>query len=313
MSVDASFTALLADRRNELRRPPPGVAVADVRSAFASFMRTSTGPEIKRIDTLTIDGCQVSRLPVRLYRPSLQPELPAVVFCHGGGFVLGDLDTHDALCRGLAHSSGCVVVAVDYRRAPEYPFPIAIDDCLMVLDWIRREAGALGVHVARIAVAGDSAGAHVAIGAALSARDRGIELRHAALLYPVIDPTCSSRSMGQYANGYLLTREAMQWFWECYLPPTAAVADPRARLLTADLRGFPPTTVLTAEFDPLCDEGEAFAARLRAASVPVELCRMAGAVHGFAGLPQVTPLAAKAVDFIGGALRRSLTNFGQST
>ncbi len=305
MPPDSCFAEMLADRRNEMRRPPASVSLSDIRAAAAAFMRLASGPGVARVDEVTIDGPGDAGLRLRLYRPSLDPDLPAVIFCHGGGFVFGDLDTHDALCRGLAVESGCVIVAVDYRRAPEHTFPAPIDDCLAAIAWVNAQSAALGLRASAVALAGDSAGAHIAIGTALTLRDRGAPVRHVALFYPVIDPGCDSASMTVLGKGgYLLTRAAMQWFWECYLPAPSRL-DPRANALTADLRAFPSTTVLTAEFDPLRDEGESFAAHLRTALVPVAVHRCAGMIHGFAGMPQVTPHAAAATEWVGRALGRA--------
>ena len=306
VSIDVCFAELLADRRNEMVRPPAGVSLTQVRSAAAAFLCAAKGPTVASVRNATIAGPGGDDLRLRIYRPTDNDDLPAIIFCHGGGFVFGSLETHDALCRALAVHSACVIVAVDYRLAPEYPFPSAADDCSAVIPWLTKQASALGLRASAVALAGDSAGANIAIATALTARERGISLAHVALFYPVIDPSCGSPSMGEFGNGYLLTREAIQWFWECYLP-TSSWTDPRARVLTADLRDFPPTTIVTAEFDPLRDEGEAFAARLRAALVPVEVHCFTGMIHGFAGLPQLTPQADQAAALLGHALARSFS------
>ena len=306
MSIDGCFAELLADRRNEMGRPPAGISLAQVRSAAAAFLCAAKGPAVASVRRASIVTPGGTDLPLRIYRPTDNDNLPAVIFCHGGGFVFGSLDTHDALCRALAVHSDCVIVAVDYRLAPEYPFPAAADDCWAVIPWLTKQAGVLGVRASAVALAGDSAGANIAIATALTARDRGTNLAHVALLYPLIDPSCGSPSMGEFGKGYLLTREAILWFWECYLP-TSSRTDPRARVLTANLRDFSPTTIVTAEFDPLRDEGEAFAARLRTARVPVEVHRFTGMIHGFAGLPQLTPQADQAAALLGHALGRSFS------
>ena len=306
VSIDACFAELLADRRNEMVRPTAGISLAQVRAAAAAFLRAAKGPTVASVRPASIVRPGGADLPLRIYRPTDKDDLPVVIFCHGGGFVFGSLDTHDALCRALAVHSNCVIIAVEYRLAPEYPFPAATDDCWVVIPWLTKQASTLGLRASAMALAGDSAGANIAIATALTARDRGINLAQVALLYPLIDPSCGSPSMAEFGKGYLLTREAIQWFWECYLPMSSR-EDPRARVLAADLRDFPPTTIVTAEFDPLRDEGEAFAARLRTALVPVELHRFAGMIHGFAGLPQLTPQADHAAALLGRALARSFS------
>jgi acetyl esterase len=221
--------------------------------------------------------------------------LPATLFCHGGGFVLGDLDTHDALCRSIALSADCVVVSPDYRRAPETKFPGPVEDCYAALAWLAGHASRLDIDPHRLAVWGDSAGATLAVAAALLARSRGPTLRHLALFYPITDASCDTASMHEFARGYILTRAAMQWFWSLYLEKPQDAANPLASVLRAQLTGLPTTTLVTAEFDPLRDEGEAFADRLRASGVTVFARRYPGMIHGFAGMPHVTAAAARAV------------------
>lgn len=309
MAVDACFAQLLADRRNEMRRPPSQVTMSQVRAAASAFLRQNSARRpVARIDESTLSGPGNSALAVRIYRPVDADVLPAVVFCHGGGFVFGDLDTHDGMCRELAVQSGCAVVAVDYRLAPEHQFPSAVEDCLAAIRHVIGVAPALGLNSGALALVGESAGGHIAIGAALMAKTEAIVLRHVALIYPVIDLRCDSQSMHEFAKGYLLTREAIQWFWECYVPEASTRADPRVALLAADLHGFPPATIITGEFDPLRDEGEMFAMRLRAAQVPVEVHRYAGMIHGFAGMPQLTLQAAHAVNVAGRAIACALSD-----
>jgi acetyl esterase len=308
MPIDASFAQLLSDRRNELRPPPPRVSMSDYRAAASVFLRAAQGPPVAKVEEATVTSVDGKPLAIRIYRSSEHDPLPAVVFSHGGGFVFGDLDTHDALCRELALQSDCNIVAVAYRLAPEHTFPAAIDDCTTVLEWLVANARTLGVVASALAVAGDSAGANISIATALRAKGRGISLRHAALLYPAVDPSCDSQSMHSYGEGHLLTRRAMEWFWKCYLPSEEMRTHPHAAVLTADLSGFPPTSIVTAEFDPLRDEGEAFAQRLRSAHVPVEVNRFSGMIHGFAGMPHLTPVAREAIAWTGRALRSSLCN-----
>lgn len=304
MPVDPAFAELLADKRSELRAPPAHVTADDMRAGNKAYLITAPKTPIHAVDDRVIRG-PAGPLRVRIYRPTSEARLPAIVFCHGGGFVLGDLDTHDSICHRLAYSSGCAVIAVDYRRAPETRFPGALDDCTAALRWIAAYAASLDVDGERLALCGDSAGGNLAAATALRARRYGPCVRHVALLYPMLDPACDTESMHAYGRGHLLARSGVQWSWSQYLGTADDAANPLVALLRADPAGLPMTSVVTAECDPLRDEGEAFAARLRAAGVEVIARRYAGMVHGFAGLPQITPVATQAIDAIAGDIRRS--------
>lgn len=306
MPLDPCFEALLADRRIHLRRPRPPVTLQDLREGGNAFMRAAIGPGLPQVGPLTFVSHDSRRIPGRAYRAAADAQLPAIVFFHGGGFVFGDLDTHDAMCRLLAASSGTTVLAVDYRLAPEHPFPAALHDCQDALLHVARAPESFGVRAGPIAIAGDSAGAQLAIATALSTVDARLRLAHAALLYPVVDPRCSSGSMHELERGYMLTREAMEWFWECYLQRAEDRADPRADVLAADLSRFPPTTIVTAELDPLRDEGHELARRLEAAGVHVDRECRPGMIHGFAGMPQLTPVAAEVLARVGRRMGRAL-------
>jgi acetyl esterase len=297
MPVDHCFAALLADKRSELRPPPPHVTLQDMRAANKAYLATTPRVEIHSVEDAVIDGIAGS-LAVRLYRPTPERSLPATLFCHGGGFVLGDLDTHDSICHLLARSANRVVVSVDYRLAPETRFPGAAGDCYAALAWIVAQAGALGIDATRISLCGDSAGANLAFATAQLARSRGPTIHHLAMLYPMVDPACDTASMHEFSKGFLLSRAAVQWCWGLYLANTDDAANPLAVPLRAGMEGLPPTSVSTAECDPLRDEGEALAARLRTAGVPVVSRRYAGMVHGFAGLSHLTPVAARAIEDI---------------
>ncbi len=305
MAVDPCFNALLADRRNELRRPRADICLDDIRRANATFLADTPRPPIHSTTDIVCEALGV-RLLLRIYRPSNAVQLPLIVFFHGGGFVLGDLETHDALCRSIARETGYAVAAVDYRRAPENPFPGLAADCYAALWWLVSNAALLDVDSKRIALCGDSAGANLAVAVALRARDERLTVRHLGLLYPMTDATCNTASVHAFANGYLLTREAIQWFWELYLPRPEDAAHPRASVLRANVEGLPPATVLTAEYDPLRDEGEAFARRLRASGVPTVARRYAGMLHGFATMSTVTPVAGQALRDLAAELRACL-------
>jgi acetyl esterase len=222
------------------------------------------------------------RDPDRVYYPSDSTQLPVLVWFHGGGWVLGDLDSTEFNCRRLANDVGCVVVSVDYRLAPETPFPGAIDDCFAATAWVAEFAGELGIDARRIAVGSDSAGGNLAACVAYRARTSGPPLMFQLLVYPATDAVFDRPSYKQNAKGYLLTRDAIQWFWDCYVPNSADRQPPLAApLRAADLTGLPPALILTAEFDPLRDEGEAYGAALAAAGVAAETQCYQGMIHDF--------------------------------
>jgi acetyl esterase len=221
-----------------------------------------------------------------------------VVYYHGGGWVVGDLDTHDATCRHLAHDTTAAVLALDYRLAPEHRFPAAVDDAVAAFAWAVREAPALGADPACVGVAGDSAGGNLAaVVAQVTTRAGGARPVAQLLIYPVTDLSTKHPSYRLFSAGFFLTEADMDWYRGSYLPDESAARDPRASpLLAADLSGLPPAIVLTAGFDVLRDEGEAYARRLRDAGVPVELRRNAGQIHGFANASSVSPTARAAMD-----------------
>ena len=238
-------------------------------------------------------------LRVRLYTPHGTGPFPLLVFFHGSGFVLCSLNTHDGMCRNLCAGAGCVVVSVDYRLAPEHKFPAGVEDCLAATRWAASQAAALGADPARIAVAGDSAGATMAAVTALRVRDEGgPALRGQLLLYPVTDyHTPGTPSYEENGEGYGLTRDTMKWFWSHYLSDPAEGLHPHAAPLRASvLSGLPSALVITAEYDPLRDEGELYAEKLRAAGVPVALTRYDGVNHGFMFWVGVVDKAGAAMD-----------------
>jgi acetyl esterase len=224
-----------------------------------------------------VDDLLFGELPVRIYRPDGARH--TVLFIHGGGWVVGSLDTHDNSCRILANESRCNVVAVGYRKAPEAPFPAGIDDCTNALDWLLREAAHLELDTTRLVICGDSAGGNLAAVLAIRARDRGIPLAGQALIYPVIDTSMSSESYALFADGFYLSATAMGWFIRHYAPPDQR-AHPHIVPLNADLRGLAPAFVATADHDPLRDEGRGYAAALVKAGVDTTFVEMQGSVHG---------------------------------
>ncbi|HEY3081161.1 MAG TPA: alpha/beta hydrolase [Chloroflexota bacterium] len=288
--------------------PPPldEMPVGDVRGMFKGALlewEGSSEPIAKR-EARTIPG-PGGELPVRVYTPAGAGPYPVLVYFHGGGWVIGDLDTHDGVCRALANGADCVVVSVDYRLAPEHRYPAAAEDCYAATVWVAEHARELGADSSRIAVAGDSAGGNLAAVVDLMARDRGgPPLVHQLLVYPVTDHRRDTASYREFADGYLLDENLMAYFWKQYLSGESdgrgAYASP---LRAPDLAGLPPALVITAEFDPLRDEGEAYAARLREAGVPVTLSRYDGVPHGFFSMAAVLDQARSSRDEATAALR----------
>jgi acetyl esterase len=274
--------------------------------AFAAF-GAGEKEEVARIDDRFLPGL-VGDIPVRVYVPEGPQPLPTVAYFHGGGWVIMGIETHDWTCRRLANASGAIVVNVDYRLAPEHRYPAALDDCMAVTTWLAEHAGALGGDPDRLAVAGDSAGGNLAAAVALASRtEGGPRLSAQALVYPVTDAACATPSFVQNAEGYLLAASTMRWFWQQYLGPDGDPDDGYASVLRApDLSGLPPTLIITAEFDPLRDEGEAYGEHLREAGVDATVHRYDGMIHGFVGLPEITEDATTAMTEIGDFLRRAL-------
>jgi acetyl esterase len=223
-------------------------------------------------------------VPVRIYRPEGQAPQPALVYFHGGGWVVCDLDTHDVICRAIARQSGAVVIAVDYRLAPEHKFPAAVVDCYAAICWVAANAAALGIDPRRIAVGGDSAGGNLAAVIALRSRDEsGPHIALQVMVYPVTNlSSFDTASYREFADGYSLTRTEMEWFRDHYLAnPGDARSSHASPLLEPNLRDLPPALIITAECDPLRDEGEAYGHRLEEAGVPVRCTRYAGMIHPF--------------------------------
>jgi len=282
------------------------ISPAEARRQYREVRATlrPPAPHLPDVRDVKADG-KGGPIPLRLYRPS-EGVLPAFVFFHGGGWVVGDLDTHDVVCRQIARDAGAVVIAVDYRLAPENPFPAASDDAWSATRWIAAHADQLGIDAARIAVGGDSAGGGLAAVVALMARDsRKLRLALQVLVYPVVDLRAESVSYSNYAEGYLLTRAAMKWYIAQYAPTPQAVNDWHASPALAPwVHGVAPALIMTAELDPLLDEGEAYAGRLRGARVPVDYQVVPGMVHGFLTMGGRVDAANRSIEIIVSALKR---------
>jgi acetyl esterase len=284
-----------------------GRARARTRRSTAS----TAGPSIPlaRVEDLEIPG-PVGTIPARLYDrdgAGLAPR-PLLVYYHGGGWVIGDLDTHDGLCRFLAAATGALVLSVDYRLSPEHPYPGPVDDARAAFKWAVAEAAALGANPARIAIGGDSAGGNMAAVVSRQMRDEGgAQPAMQLLLYPVTDDVETWPSRTTFADGFLLTEGDMNWFRDRYLPDPSIVTDQNVSPFQAeDLSGLAPAYVATAGFDPLRDEGEAYAKKMSAAGVPVVLRRHPGLIHGFGQLTAISRTSRAAMFEAAGALRMGL-------
>ncbi|MEU5844636.1 alpha/beta hydrolase [Saccharopolyspora shandongensis] len=273
-SLDAGFPKV-----EEMTGPEARAAIAARRQPVGNR------DDVARTENREIPG-PGGGVPVRLYFPHQRGDgpLPVVVFCHGGGFVFCDIESHDAFCRELSGRTSSVVISVDYRLAPEHKAPAAALDAYAALTWAAENASALGGDPGRLLIAGDSAGGNLAAAACLIARDDGgPAVAGQVLIYPVLDPSCDTGSYREYGTGYGNTRAAMEWYWRQYLPADG-VAEPRHQVVppAADtLRGLPPAVVVTAGLDPLSDEGGAYAAALARDGVPVTHRHYPGLFHGF--------------------------------
>jgi acetyl esterase len=268
----------------------------------------SSGPEVARVEDRKIPGPGPD-VPVRIYTPDGRGPFPVLVWFHGGGWVVGDLETADGTARRLTAQAGCVVVSVDYRLAPEARFPAAPEDCYAVTQWVAGNAGSINAGPGRIAVGGDSSGGNLAAVVSLMARDRGgVPPVFQLLVYPVIARDFETGSYRQNGEGYGITMDSMKWYWDLYLTNEADASNPYAApLLAKDLSGLPPALVITAEFDPLRDEGEAYAKRLQEAGNTVMYLRYDGMIHGFFGMPAFIDRGRIAVAEATAALKRAFS------
>ncbi|HVU68610.1 MAG TPA: alpha/beta hydrolase fold domain-containing protein [Ktedonobacteraceae bacterium] len=270
----------------------------------AQFAQAPAGEPVAKVENRTIPG-PAGEIPVRIYTPEGTGPFPLLVYFHGGGWVICTLDTHDGQCRSLTNGAGCVVVSVDYRLAPEHKFPAAPQDCYAATCWVAEHAAELNGDPTRLAIGGDSAGGNLTAVVAQMARDQGgPRLIFQLLIYPATDFTAQTASKKENAQGYFLTLEDMHWFEGHYLNSEADRLNPLASpMLASDLSHLPPALVLTAEYDPLRDEGELYGQRLQAAGVPVTMRRYNGLIHGFFGQAAIVDEARRAVTETGQTLR----------
>jgi acetyl esterase len=284
---------------------------SEAREAFAGLMQLA-GPKdipIGKVTNIAIPTAN-GEIPSRSYSAvaSGGEALPTLVFFHGGGWVIGSVDTHDGLCRMIANGSGCRVISVDYRLSPESKFPGPVEDAAAAVEWIEKNAAQLGVDANRLAIGGDSAGGALAAVVTQIAKEKGTpKLAYQLLLFPVTQIGNETISLREYAEGYFLERKTLEWFYENYLPPGADKRDPRISPLTAsDVSGLPPAYVMLAGFDPLHDEGLQYAEKLRTAGVAVTVADYPDMVHDFIYLQAVLPQAAEALNTAAKALKAAL-------
>jgi acetyl esterase len=298
----------------EARGIPPTHTLAPAEArAFYRDRRAATQPEapqVAEVRELNAEGPR-GAIPVRLYRPlgsTAGAALPVLVYFHGGGWVIGDLDTHDVLCRSLANGAGCAVASIDYRMGPEHRFPAAVDDVLVATRWVHRQALSLGLDAGRLAVGGDSAGGNLAAVTAIAARDAGdLPIAFQLLIYPATDQRRGHASHQANGQGYLLTRDTMAYFHDHYIDDLRHDLDWRASpLLHGDLSGLPPALVLTAGYDPLRDEGMAYAEALTAAGNRAAYVCFERQIHGFITMGKVLDEAGTAIALCCAELRRAL-------
>ncbi len=280
-----SEIAVLLDEVQETMAVAHTLSAEEVRATFQAARNTpATVTPVHEVSDLAIASPN-GNIACRVYKPTDDTNLPVLIWFHGGGWVLGDLESADFPCRELAALSQCIVLSVDYRLAPEAPFPAAFDDCLTVVQWTVNNASSLNANKHRIAIGGDSAGANLAACVSIAARDSGLNIKFQLLVYPVVEADFENASYTENADGYFLTRNMMKWFWDHYVPDHASRTDPRVAPMSASLKGLPPAWVLTAGFDPLRDEGLKYAAALASAGVSVSSQQVDDTVHGFFTMP----------------------------
>ena len=290
MPLDPSYRPILDKLEASGVLPLSQWTAPQAREVYRQVSFGRRGPdfiseEVDKVENRAVPG-PGGDIPVRIYTPA-DDRGRVLTFVHGGGWVIGDTDTHDPQCRRIANAVGAVVVSVDYRRAPEHPYPAPLDDVMAALAWT-----AANYPDRPLVVGGDSAGGNLSAAAALRARDEGPVLAAQLLIYPAVDPSSSMPSVVANGSGYFLTGEDLVWFIDQYLPDPSMRTEPTADLINADLAGLPPTVIATAEFDPLRDEGDAYANRLRECGVEVRHFPGPGQIHGFFAFAPGVPSAA---------------------
>jgi acetyl esterase len=309
MALDPQMQAILDQAAAAGGKPFHAMTPVEARQAidvmFAAFRGNPA--TVGRVEDRKLPG-PAGEVPVRIYSPPGRGPFGILVYFHGGGWVIGNIETHDSLCRDLTNQAGIVTVSVDYRLAPEHKFPAGPEDCYAVTKWVGANAALLSVDADKIAVAGDSAGGNLAAVVALMARARGgPKIAYQALIYPVTDSSRDTPSYHEFSkDGYILSKADMEWFFDYYLNPgdenNPFVAPAQAK----DLKGLPPALVLTAAYDPLRDEGEAYGEALRKAGVPTKISRYDGVCHGFVSMAAALDAGKRAVAEIASELRKAI-------
>ena len=288
MSLSPQASVALAQLVDAGMQMHPAMSIREMRR-LAALRQGGPAPSVAKTEDFAVAGPGGVKVPVRIYRPAgVEGPSPPVLFFHGGGWVLGSLDSHDAQARRLTNLSGCTLISVDYRLAPEHPFPAAYDDAMAVARWIANSAEHIGVTPGPFGLCGGSSGGNLAAAVALTARDEGLDMGAMSLVYPVLDNRPDRYpSYKAYADGYFLTHKVMDWYLDQYIPEEFRTDWRAAPMRATNLSGLPPTMILTAEMDVLRDEAEDFGFRLRSYGVKVSLARYAGMFHGSWGLPHL--------------------------
>jgi acetyl esterase len=311
MPIDPQMRTLLDQLNAAEAKPFHAGSPQEARAGIQALISIVAGPpeKVAKVEDRKISGAG-GQIPLRIYTPAGAAPMGAMVFFHGGGWVIGDIESHDVLCRSLANGAGCVTVSVDYRLAPESKFPAAAEDCYAATKWVAENAATLGVDANRIAVGGDSAGGNLAAVVSQMARDRGgPQIRFQLLIYPATDYSREYPSQTDFtADGYILSRSDMIWFYDHYMNSDADRTNPYLSPGCAkSLAGLPPAFVITCELDPLRDEGEAYADAMRKAGVTVKANRYDGLCHGFLMMPGVIDAAKGAIADCCTELRQAIT------
>ncbi len=306
MPFDPDAQALLEALAGSAPGPLSELGVDGFRGLYAGMgAQVPSGPDLFSVTNEDI-GSVGQQFSVRIYRPNDSADLPAVVYVHGGGWVAGSPDSSDSLCRHLSSRLGAVVVSVDYRRPPEHPFPVPLDDVVSAITWVHSSATSLKIDRDRVAIAGDSAGANLAASATILSRDRAdAQLCFQVLIYPATEYAVVRPSWTENIAGPMLAVTDLMWLWGQYLPDQDSAADPRATPSNADLSGLPPTFVATAEFDPVRDDGEHYATLMESAGVDVVAKRYPGTFHGFATMIGVLQRSSELTDDVVAQLSRA--------
>jgi len=309
MPLDPQMKAILDQAAASGAKPFHAMSPTEARQAmdamFAAFKGDPT--PVGRVEDRKLPGGPAGDVPVRIYTPPGRGPFGALVFFHGGGWVIGNLETHDGLCRDLTSSANMVTISVDYRLAPEHKFPAGPEDCYAVTKWVGANSALLNAEHDKIAVGGDSAGGNLAAAIALMARDRGgPKIAYQLLIYPATSAANDTPSQKEFGvDGYILSKADMEWFWGYYLSEQDKTNPYACPAYAKDLKGLPPALVLTAGYDPLRDEGEAYGEALRKAGVPVKISRYEGVCHGFVSMAAVLDAGKRAVAEIATELRKA--------